>query len=51
MTIFPQSFYDKAQKSFLKISKNKKNYFVFDSSLNDSSLENEILKITLRKLK
>ena len=48
---FPQSFYDKAQKSFLKISKNKKNYFVFDSSLNDSSLENEILKITLRKLK
>ncbi len=48
---FPQSFYDKAQKSFLKISKNKKNYFVLDSSLNDSSLENEILKITLRKLK
>ena len=48
---FPQTFYDKAQKFFLKISKNKKNYFVFDSSLNDSSLENEILKITLRKLK
>ena len=48
---FPQSFYDKAQKSFLKISKNKKNYFVLESSLNDNSLEREILKITLRKLR
>tara|TARA_B100001027_G_C16230005_1_gene314104 strand:+ start:420 stop:1061 length:642 start_codon:yes stop_codon:yes gene_type:complete len=48
---FPQSFYNKAQKSFLNISKNKKNYFVFDSSLDDASLENEILRITLRKLK
>tara|TARA_B100000886_G_C20422260_1_gene492177 strand:- start:772 stop:1413 length:642 start_codon:yes stop_codon:yes gene_type:complete len=48
---FPQSFYNKAQKSFLNISKNKKNYFVLDSSLDDASLENEILRITLRKLK
>ena len=48
---FPQSFYNKVQKSFLNISKNKKNYFVFDSSLDDASLENEILRITLRKLK
>ena len=48
---FPQSFYDNAQKSFVEISKNKKNYFVLDSSLNDNSLEREILKITLRKLR
>ena len=48
---FPQSFYNKVQKSFLNISKNKKNYFVFDSSSDDASLENEILRITLRKLK
>ena len=27
---FPQSFYKKAQTSFLKIAKNKKNYFVLD---------------------
>ena len=25
---FPQTFYDKAQKSFLKLAKNKKNYFI-----------------------
>ena len=48
---FPQSFYNNAQKSFVEISKNKKNYFVLDSSLNDNSLEREILKITLRKLR
>ena len=24
---FPQSFYDKAQKSFIKLARNKKNYF------------------------
>ena len=48
---FPQSFYDNAQKSFVEISKNKKNYFVLESSLNDNSLEREILKITLRKLR
>ena len=30
---FSQSFYTKAQKSFLKIAKNKKNYFVLDSYL------------------
>ena len=29
---FSQSFYDKAQKSFIKIAKNKKNYFILDSS-------------------
>ena len=42
---FAQSFYSKAQKSFLKIAKNKKNYFVLDSSNNDSILEKKIFQI------
>jgi len=48
---FSQSFYDKVQKSFLKLAKNKKNYFVLDSSKNDTSLEKEIFKITSKYLK
>ena len=51
MTIFLNHFTIRHKNLFLKISKNKKNYFVFDSSLNDSSLENEILKITLKEIK
>ena len=39
---FAQSFYNKAQKSFLKIAKNKKNYFVLESSTNDNLLEEKI---------
>ena len=35
---FAQSFYTKAQKSFIKIAKNKKNYFILNSSSNDNSL-------------
>ena len=48
---FNQSFYTKAQKSFLKIAKNKKNYFVLDSSENDNSLEKKIFKIVNNYLK
>ena len=48
---FSQSFYTKAQKSFLKIAKNKKNYFVLDSSLNNTDLEKKILKIVSKYLK
>tara|TARA_Y100000591_G_scaffold289932_1_gene275365 strand:- start:6133 stop:6777 length:645 start_codon:yes stop_codon:yes gene_type:complete len=48
---FPQSFYDKAQKSFLKIGKNKKNYIILDSSKNDQFLEKKIFNITKRHLK
>ncbi len=48
---FNQSFYNKAQKSFLKIAKNKKNYFVLNSSLNDNSLEKKIFNITQKYLK
>ena len=47
---FPQSFYNKAQKSFLKIAKNKKNYYILDSSNNDRLLEKKIFKITSKYL-
>ena len=48
---FPQSFYTKAQNSFLKIAKNKKNYFVLNSSLNNSDLEKKIFSIVSKFLK
>ena len=47
---FAQSFYNKAQKSFLKIAKNKKNYFVLESSSNDNFLEEKILNIVKKYL-
>ena len=47
---FPQKFYTKAQNSFLKIAKHKKNYFVLESSANDNLLEKKILKITCKYL-
>ena len=48
---FSQSFYTKAQNAFIKIAKNKKNYFVLDSSSNDNTLQNEIIKIVNKYLK
>ncbi len=42
---FAQSFYTRAQKSFLKLAKNKKNYYIFNSSSNDNELEKKIFKI------
>jgi dTMP kinase len=48
---FAKSFYNKAQKSFLRIAKNKKNYFILDSSRNDNILEKKIFKIVRKKLK
>ena len=48
---FPQSFYTKAQNSFLKIAKNKRNYFVLNSSLNNSDLEKKIFSIVSKFLK
>ena len=48
---FAQSFYNKAQNSFIKLAKNKKNYFILDSSLNNSDLEKKIFKIICKKLK
>ena len=48
---FAQNFYSKAQNSFLKIAKNKKNYFVLNSSKNDSDLKKKIFKIVSAYLK
>ena len=48
---FSKSFYDKAQKAFVKIAKNKKNYFILNSSNNDNTIEKEIFEITLSFLK
>ena len=48
---FAQSFYNKAQNSFLLIAKNKKNYFILDSSKNDSNLEKIIFNIVCKYLK
>ena len=48
---FAQSFYKKAQNSFLKIAKGKKNYFILNSSRNDNNLEKKILKIVIKYLK
>ena len=47
---FAQSFYTKAQKSFLKIAKNRKNYFILDSSSNDGVLEKKIFIIVNKYL-
>lgn len=48
---FSQSFYTKAQNSFIKIGKNKKNYHILNSSQNDNTLEKKILNITLNCLR
>ena len=47
---FAQSFYSKAQKSFIKIAKNKKNYFILNSSKNDTGLEKIIFGIVKKRL-
>ena len=47
---FSQSFYTRAQRSFLKIANNKKNYFILNSSNNDRLLEGKIFKIVSRYL-
>ncbi len=48
---FSKSFYTKAQNSFIKLAKNKKNYYIFDSSFNNNELEKKIYKIVSRKIK
>jgi dTMP kinase len=48
---FSKSFYNNAQKSFIKLAKNRKNYFILNSSLNDNSLEKKIFNITKKYLK
>ncbi len=48
---FSQSFYSKAQNSFLKIAKNKKKYIILNSSNNDNLIEKKIFKIISKLLK
>ena len=48
---FKQYFYTKAQNSFIKLAKNKKNYYVLESSKNDNKLEKKIFNIVLKYLK
>ena len=48
---FEQSFYRKVQRSFIRLAKNKRNYFILNSSPNDKSLENDIFKIVNKFLK
>ncbi len=48
---FAQTFYTKAQNSFIKLSKNKKNYYVLESSFNNNNLENKIYNIVKKYLK
>ena len=48
---FSKSFYIKAQKAFIKIAKkNKKKYYIFDSSKDDKNLEKSIFKLVHSKL-
>jgi dTMP kinase len=47
---FAQNFYSKAQNSFLKIAKNKKNYFILESSRDNNNLEKKIFKIISKYL-
>ena len=47
---FSQSFYNKAQNSFIRIAKNKKNYFILDSSNNDNVLEHKIFDVCQKYL-
>ncbi len=45
-----KNFYNNAQKAFLKIAKNKKNYYVFDSSKDGNELEKKIYDLIKKKL-
>ena len=47
---FPVKFYIKAQNSFLKIAKNKKNHIILESSQNTPILQNKIFEIIKKKM-
>ena len=47
---FAQSFYNKAQNSFIRIAKNKKNYYILDSSSSDNFLEHKIFDVCRKYL-
>tara|TARA_Y100001970_G_scaffold216640_1_gene265204 strand:- start:5755 stop:6399 length:645 start_codon:yes stop_codon:yes gene_type:complete len=49
---FTKSFYNKVQKSFIKIARNKKNnYYILDNSIDNKTLETNILNIVLKKIR
>ena len=49
---FSRSFYNNAQKGFIKLAKNSRSkYYIFDNSTDDKSLEEKILKVVLSKIK
>ena len=49
---FSRSFYNNAQKAFIKLAKNSRSkYYIFDNSTDDKSLEEKILKVVLSKIK
>ena len=48
---FSQSFYNKAQKSFIRLAINKRNYYILNSSRNDNTLEKKIFEIVKQYLK
>ena len=47
---FPVKFYLKAQRSFIKLSRNKKNYVIFDSSKNTTELQNLIFRLIVNRI-
>ncbi len=47
---FPVKFYIKAQNAFLKISRNRNNYIVLDSSENTPDLQKKIFQIVKKKV-
>ena len=47
---FSKNFYMNAQKNFLKISKNKRKYYVLDSTRDDKNLENKIFQIVMNRI-
>ena len=47
---FSKKFYTSVQKAFLKIAKNKKNYYVLESSKNNKELEKRIYHIVSKKI-
>ena len=49
---FSRSFYNKAQKAFIKIAKkNKSRYHIFDNSNDSKDIEKKIAKTVFSKLK
>ena len=49
---FSRSFYNNAQKAFIKLAKNNRSkYYIFDNSTDDKGLEEKILKVVLSKIK